>query len=33
VDSLDYKEQPLVVATDEAMYRFDADQETLIKRH
>jgi len=31
VDSLDYKEQPLVVTTDKAMYRFDADRETLIK--
>jgi type I restriction enzyme M protein len=31
VDSLDYKEQPLVVTTKEALYRFDADQETLIK--
>ncbi|MEP0755023.1 SAM-dependent methyltransferase [Trichocoleus sp. Lan] len=31
VDSLDYKEQPLVVMTKEAMYSFDADQETLIK--
>ncbi len=31
VDSLDYKEQPLVVTTDKAMYRFDTDQETLIK--
>ena len=31
VDSLDYKEQPLVVTTDQAMYWFDADQETLIQ--
>ena len=31
VDSLDYKEQPLIVTTKQAMYRFDADQETLIK--
>ncbi len=31
VDSLDYKEQPLVVTTKEALYRFDADRETLIK--
>ncbi len=31
IDSLDYKEQPLVVTTDQAMYRFDADGETLIK--
>jgi type I restriction enzyme M protein len=31
VDSLDYKEQPLTVTTAKAMYRFDADQETLIK--
>jgi type I restriction enzyme M protein len=31
VDSLDYKEQPLVVTTDKAMYWFDADKETLIE--
>ncbi|WP_373539689.1 class I SAM-dependent DNA methyltransferase [Chamaesiphon sp.] len=31
VDSLDYKEQPLVVTTDKAMYWFDTDRETLIK--
>lgn len=31
VDLLDYKEQPLVVTTDKAMYRFDADRETLVK--
>jgi type I restriction enzyme M protein len=31
VDSLDYKEQPLVVTTDKAMYWFDADRETLIE--
>ena len=31
VDSLDYKEQPLVVSTEQAMYGFDADQETLTK--
>ena len=31
VSSLDYKEQPLVVATEKAQYSFDADQETLIK--
>lgn len=30
VDSLDYK-QSLVVTTDKAMYRFDADRETLVK--
>lgn len=30
VDSLDYK-QPLVMTTDKAMYRFDADRETLVK--
>jgi type I restriction enzyme M protein len=31
VDSLDYKEQPLVVTTEKAMYRFDAERETLVK--
>ena len=31
VDSLDYKEQPLVVTTDKAMYWFDTERETLIK--
>ncbi len=31
VNALDYKEQPLVVTTDKVMYRFDADQETLIE--
>ncbi len=31
VSSLDYKEQPLVVTTEKAQYRFDNDQETLIK--
>jgi type I restriction enzyme M protein len=31
VDSLDYKEQPLVVTTDKAMYRFDSERETLVK--
>ncbi len=31
VDSLDYKEQPLVVTTEKAMYGFDADRETLVK--
>ncbi|MGL5082967.1 MAG: HsdM family class I SAM-dependent methyltransferase [Microcoleaceae cyanobacterium] len=32
IDSLDYKEQPLVVTTtDQAMYRFDAERETLVK--
>jgi type I restriction enzyme M protein len=31
VSSLDYKEQPLVVTTEQAQYSFDADQETLIK--
>ncbi len=31
VNSLDYKEQPLTVTTAEALYRFDADKETLIK--
>ncbi|BAZ12534.1 N-6 DNA methylase [Calothrix sp. NIES-4071] len=29
--SLDYKEQPLKVITEKALYRFDADRETLIK--
>ncbi|MEG4445233.1 N-6 DNA methylase [Microcoleus sp. AT9_B5] len=31
VSSLDYKEQPLMVTTEKALYSFDADQETLIK--
>lgn len=31
VDSLDYKEQPLVVTTKEGMYSFDAERETLVK--
>ncbi|NEQ66919.1 MAG: N-6 DNA methylase [Symploca sp. SIO2D2] len=31
VSSLDYKEQPLVVTTEEAQYSFDADVETLMK--
>lgn len=31
VSSLDYKEQPLTVTTDKALYWFDADRETLIK--
>ena len=31
VDSLDYKEQPLVVTTSEGMYGFDAERETLVK--
>jgi type I restriction enzyme M protein len=31
VSSLDYKEQPLLVTTEKALYSFDADQETLIK--
>jgi type I restriction enzyme M protein len=31
VDSLDYKEQPLMVTTAQAMYWFDAEQETLMK--
>ena len=31
VDSLDYKEQPLIVTTKQALYRFDANQETLIE--
>jgi type I restriction enzyme M protein len=32
VDSLDYKEQPLVVTTDKAVYSFDSDRETIIKQ-
>lgn len=31
VDALDYKDQPLVVTTTQAMYRFDAERETLVK--
>jgi type I restriction enzyme M protein len=31
VDGLDYKEQPVVVTTDKALYRYDADRETLVK--
>ncbi len=31
VDSLDYKEQPLVITTEEAKYWFDNEQETLVK--
>jgi type I restriction enzyme M protein len=31
VAGLDYKEQPLVVTTAKAQYRFDNDQETLVK--
>ena len=31
VSSLNYREQPLVVTTEEAQYSFDADQESLIK--
>jgi type I restriction enzyme M protein len=31
IDSLDYKEQPLVITTEKALYRFDSDKETLIK--
>ena len=31
VKGLDYKEQPLVVATKKAQYRFDAERETLVK--
>ncbi|WP_323254142.1 HsdM family class I SAM-dependent methyltransferase [Spirulina sp. CCNP1310] len=31
ISSLDYKEQPLVITTEKALYYFDADQETLIK--
>ena len=32
IDSLDYKEQPLVVTTDKAVYSFDSDRETLVKQ-
>lgn len=32
IDSLDYKEQPLVVTTDKAVYSFDGDRETIIKQ-
>jgi type I restriction enzyme M protein len=32
VSALDYKEQPLIVTTKKAEYRFDNDKETLIKR-
>lgn len=31
INSLDYKEQPLVVTTKDAFYYFDVDRETLIK--
>ena len=31
VKGLDYKEQPLVVATKQAQYSFDAERETLVK--
>jgi len=32
IDSLDYKDQPLVVTTDKAIYSFDRDRETLVKQ-
>lgn len=32
IDSLDYKDQPLVVTTDKAIYSFDGDRETIIKQ-
>lgn len=32
IDSLDYKDQPLVVTTDKAVYSFDGDRETIIKQ-
>jgi type I restriction enzyme M protein len=32
VASLDYKEQPLVVITNQGEYSFDAEQETLVKK-
>ncbi|MBO1051919.1 MAG: N-6 DNA methylase [Dolichospermum sp. DET73] len=31
IDSLDYKEQPLIITTNEARYKFDSDRETLVK--
>lgn len=31
IDSLDYKEQPLIITTDKETYHFDNHQETLIK--
>lgn len=31
IESLDYKEQPLVITTERAKYWFDTEQETLIK--
>jgi len=31
IDSLDYKEQPLVITTEKAKYWFDSEQETLVK--
>lgn len=31
IDSLDYREQPLVITTADAKYRFDNEQETLVK--
>jgi len=31
IDSLDYKEQPLVITTENAKYWFDNEQETLLK--
>lgn len=31
VASLDYKEQPLIVATHQAQYHYDTEQETLVK--
>ncbi len=31
IASLDYKEQPLVITTEEAKYWFDQEQETLVK--
>ncbi|MFM7602099.1 MAG: class I SAM-dependent DNA methyltransferase [Pseudanabaena sp.] len=32
IDSLDYKDQPLMVTTDKAIYSFDSDRETIIKQ-
>ncbi|MBD2317715.1 N-6 DNA methylase [Pseudanabaena sp. FACHB-1050] len=32
IDSLDYKDQPLVVTTDKGVYSFDSDRETIIKQ-
>jgi type I restriction enzyme M protein len=31
IDSLNYKEQPLIITTNDARYKFDSDRETLVK--